>query len=80
MAWQHYFSFHKTKVFTNNVSLRYFETQPEAMAKQLRWHDISTFMDIELIYKPNKYNVMPDALSHKKEYQGEMPWKNIQIL
>jgi len=26
-TWQHYLGMHKTKVFTNNVSLRYFETQ-----------------------------------------------------
>jgi hypothetical protein len=25
-AWQHYLGFHKTKVFTDNVFLRYFET------------------------------------------------------
>jgi hypothetical protein len=32
-AWQHYLGFHKTKVFMENVSLRYFETQPRAMTK-----------------------------------------------
>jgi hypothetical protein len=37
-------------------------------------------MDIELIHEPSKDNVMPDALSGKKEYQGEMLWENIQIL
>jgi hypothetical protein len=24
-AWQHYLGFHETKIFTNNVSLKYFE-------------------------------------------------------
>jgi hypothetical protein len=37
-------------------------------------------MDIKLIHKPNKDNVVPDALSHKEEYQGEMLWESIQIL
>jgi hypothetical protein len=31
--WQHYLSFHKTKIFTDNVSLKYFETRPKAIAK-----------------------------------------------
>jgi hypothetical protein len=55
----------------NNVSLKYFETQPRAMAKQLQWHDTLAFMDIELIHKTGKDNVVLDVLSHKEEYQGE---------
>jgi hypothetical protein len=34
-TWQHYLGSHKTKVFIDNVSLGYFETQPKAMVKQL---------------------------------------------
>jgi hypothetical protein len=34
-CWQHYLGSHKTKVFTNNVSLRYFKMQPKATGKQL---------------------------------------------
>lgn len=63
----------------NNVSLRYFETQPRATTKQLCWHDTLALMDIELIHKPNKDNVVLDALNCKEEYQGKMPWENIQI-
>jgi hypothetical protein len=37
-------------------------------------------MDIELIHKPNKDNVVPNVLSCKEEYQRKMPWENIQIL
>jgi hypothetical protein len=36
-------------------------------------------MDIELIHRPNKNNVVPNVLSCK-EYQGKIPWENIQIL
>jgi hypothetical protein len=60
--------------------LRYLETWPKTMDKQLWWHNTSAFMDIELIHKPNKNNVMPNALSHKEEYQGEMLWHDTQIL
>lgn len=37
--------------------------QPKAKCKQLQWHDILVLMDIELIHKPNKDNVIPNALS-----------------
>jgi hypothetical protein len=37
-------------------------------------------MEIMLIHKPNKDNVVSDALSRKEEYQGEMPWESTQIL
>jgi hypothetical protein len=41
----------------NNVSLKYFETQPKAMVKQLQWHDTLAFMDVELIHKSRYCNV-----------------------
>ncbi len=59
----------------DNISLRYFETQPRATMKQLCWHDILAFLDIEL----NKDNVVPNVLSLKEEYQGEIPWENTEI-
>jgi hypothetical protein len=79
-AWQHYLGFHKTKVFNNNISLRYFEIRPKAMVKQLCWQDTLALMDIELIHKCNKNNVVLNVLSRKEEYQGEMPWGSTQIL
>jgi len=36
-------------------------------------------MDIELIHKLGKNNVVPNVLNHKEEYQGEMLWENTQI-
>jgi hypothetical protein len=32
-SWQHYLGFHKTKVYTDNVSLKYFETQVQMSSK-----------------------------------------------
>jgi hypothetical protein len=46
--------------------------------KQLRWHDTLALMDIKLIHNRGKYIVVPNALSHKEEYQKEMPWEIIQ--
>jgi hypothetical protein len=41
-TWGHYLGTYKTKVFTDNVSLHYFETQLKAPTKQLDgmilWH------------------------------------------
>jgi hypothetical protein len=37
-------------------------------------------VNIELICKNGKDNVLPNALSHKEEYQREMPWENNQVL
>jgi hypothetical protein len=39
------------------VSLKYFETQPKAMVKQLQWHDTLAFMDVKLIHKLRYYGV-----------------------
>ncbi len=45
--------------------------QPKAIGKQLQWHDALTLMDIKLIQKLGKNNVVPDALSQKEKYQDE---------
>jgi hypothetical protein len=50
-TWQRYLGTHKTKVFMDNVSLKYFETQPKALTKQLKWHDTLVLLDMELIHK-----------------------------
>lgn len=87
-TWQHYLGLHKTKVYTDNVSLKYFETQAQMSAKQLRWHDTLALMNVDLIHKPGRDNVVPDALSRKEElhamsttqvlrlmYRGEGNWE-----
>lgn len=72
-VWQHYLGTHKTKVFTDNVSLWHFETGLKALVEQLRWHDTLALLDVELIQKPGWDNVVPDALSRKEEFQVEKP-------
>ncbi len=44
-----YLGMHKTKVFMNNVSFRFFEIQPKALAKQLKWHNTLALLDMKLI-------------------------------
>ena len=69
-TWQHYLGLHKTKVYTDNVSLKYFEIQAQVRAKQLRWHDTLALMNVDLIHKPGSDNVVSDALSRREEFQA----------
>ncbi len=71
-AWQHYLGTHKTKVYTNNISLQYFETQPKVSTKQLKWHDTLALLDVELIHKLGQNNVVFDALNRKEEHDVPM--------
>ena len=66
---QHYFGLHQTKAFTDNIFLKYFETHSKVTAKQLSWYDTLVLMNVNLIYKPSKENVVLDALNRKDEFK-----------
>ncbi len=78
--WQHYFGMHKTKTFMDNVSLKYFETPPKALIKQLRWHNTLALLDVELIHKLGWDNVILDVMNNKKEFQVKKPLTKTQAL
>lgn len=61
--WRHYVQDKHTKVFTDNISLRYFQSQPKLRPKQARWQDFITEFDLYIVHKPGKANVLPDVLS-----------------
>lgn len=65
--WQHYLVLHNTKVYIDNVSLKYFETQIEMSVKQLMWEDILALMNVDLIHKPSRDNIVTNALSRQEE-------------
>ena len=65
--WQHYLGLEYTKVYTDNVLVRYFETQPKITPKQWRWEDVLACFNVDLIHKPGRDNVVPDALSGRQE-------------
>ena len=65
--WQHYLGLEYTKVYTNNGSVRYFETQLKITPKQWRWADVLACFNVDLIHKPGRDNVVPDALSRRQE-------------
>jgi hypothetical protein len=62
-------------VWTNNVTLKYFSTQPKLSSKQVRWQDTLTLFNVDIWHKPGKENIVPDALSRKQQlrmvYVGE---------
>ena len=66
-VWRHYLGGRETKVYTNNISLKYFESKAQATPKELRWYDVIASMNVVLIHKPRRENLVPDALSRKKE-------------
>ena len=63
--WQHYLGIEDTKVYTDNVSVRYFETQPKITPKQWQWADVLACFNVDLIHKPGRNNMVPDALNRR---------------
>ena len=58
-----------TKVYTDNVSVRYFDTQPKITPKQWRWVDVLACFNVDLIHKPKRDDVVPYALSRRQKLQ-----------
>ncbi len=54
-------------VWTNNVTLKYFATQPKLSSKQMRWQDTLALFNVDIQHKLGKDNVVPDALSWKHQ-------------
>ena len=69
-TWWHYLGLHKAKVYTDNMSLKYFEIQAQVKVKSLQWHDSLAFMKVDLIHKPDHGNVLPDALNRWEVFQA----------
>jgi len=49
-------------VWTDNVTLKYFATQPKLSFKQVRWQDTLVLFNVDIRHKPEKDNIVPDAL------------------
>ena len=65
--WQHYLWLEYTKVYTDNVSVSYFEMQSKITPKQWRWVDVLACFDVDLIYKSGWDNVVPKALGRRQK-------------
>mgnify|MGYP007059119722 CR=1 FL=1 len=62
--WHHYVQDKFTKVFTDNISLQYFQSEPKLSPKQARWQDFLVEFDFCINHKfSGALNTTPDALS-----------------
>ncbi len=75
-TWDHYIGSKDVVVWTDNVTLKYFSTQPKLSSKQVRWQDTLALFNVDIRHKPGKENVVFDALSRKHQlkvvYVGEL--------
>lgn len=70
-TWKHYLGgTTKTSVFTDNITLKYLESKRVITSKELRWYDVLLSMNVELIHKFGRENLVPDALSRKEEHMS----------
>jgi hypothetical protein len=74
-TWGHYIGSKDVVVWTDNVTLKYFAIQPKLSSKQVRWQDTLALFNVDIWHKPEKENIMPNALSRKHQlkmvYVGE---------
>jgi len=71
-AWRHYLLGPHFHIYTDHLSLRYLQTQPNLSPKEARWLDLLQEYDFEVHYLPGKKNVVADALSRKKTLHVNM--------
>jgi hypothetical protein len=50
-------------VWIDNVTLKYFATQPKLSSKQVKWQDTLALFNVDIQHKHGKDNVVFDALS-----------------
>ncbi len=65
--WGHYIGSKDVVVWTNNVTLKYFTTQPKLSSKQVRWQNTLALFNVDIQHKLKKDNVVPNALSRKHQ-------------
>lgn len=55
--------------FSRNIIFlfKYLDTKVLATPKELRWYDTIITMDVELIHKPGRDNLVPDTLNQREE-------------
>ncbi len=54
-------------VWTDNVTLKYFSIQPKLSSKQVRWQDTLALFNVDIQHKPEKENIVPNALNRKHQ-------------
>lgn len=64
----HYLGNKKTRVYTDNMSFKYFALKVQASPNELRQFGVIVLMDIELIHKLSKNNLVLDIVSRTEEF------------
>ena len=67
-TWRYFLGSHKAKVYTDNVSLKYFEIQMQVSHKSWGWHNSLALMKVDFIHKLDHGNVVLDALSRQEVF------------
>ena len=67
--WRHYVQDKFTRVVTDNICLKYFQSQPRLSAKQMRWQDLLAGFDLEIIHIKGKLHRVPGTLSRMPQIQ-----------
>ncbi|KAL0537324.1 hypothetical protein IC582_026301 [Cucumis melo] len=68
------------QIFTDHKSLKYFFTQKELNMRQKRWLELVKDYDCEILYHPDKSNVVADALSWKVVHSVALITKEAPLL
>ena len=64
------------QVYTNHRTLQNFDTQQDLSHCQLRWQELMSQYDMEIIYIPGEDNTVADTLSHIPD--GTFPGESLE--
>jgi hypothetical protein len=64
-TWGHHIGSKDVVVWIDNVTLKYFVTQPKLSSKQVRWQDTLALFNVDIQHKPKKENVVLNVLLQK---------------
>jgi len=83
--WRIYLEGHPFEVITDHASLEYLHTQAKLSRRQARWLETLQAHDFIIRYRPEKTNVIADALTRKREFNQvvsrlalELPQERLQ--
>jgi len=79
-SWRHYLYDSQFQVFSDHKSLKYLFDQKELNMRHRRWMEYLKDYDFELLYHPDKANVVADALSRKKIHMSSMMIKELELI
>jgi hypothetical protein len=58
---------HTVRLLTDHATLMYFQKQPKLSQRQVRWTELFSDFGLDIEYKLECENVVPDALSRRPD-------------